>query len=534
MTKSVFRTVNTVGPKELLPIYFLLDNELNRILRDEKEKLEQLIVKEDGKAVAKGEFTKQFNQIFGNTLLGVVDAWYYRILQLNIYDLLLSLHDRKEIQQTLRENDNKINSKLWDMLTEKGLYASRGYVKNIKKQKTDVTIPDKKTFELNFGYGDKQIVKRSGHTFQFKLYQKKEADELGVDQWMTYHMPVPATVKPQFSGIVKNPSFVYNKTLDILVAHVPCVMTCEEVPQTHKNILGVDLGKVKNYSATVLYPDKSYSDEYIPSNQLSQLCNKVTRQSAHILALHELGERVKAYQNEELTARQERREVNEQATRQKRKQTKDEVARLTAKEIVEIAYQENCRAIHVEELHWLESRGGKWNYAATIKYIRMFAELYGIKVIEVDCADSSKMHPYTKEIGVIRDRNVYWYDGSFMDRDRLAGLNIALRGKNNARGKKIPVRSNVKSQRVKRKSSRSVNKELKQAFAVYRIKANEKDKYDTVYLSPQQEGQVYDYGTSLRTHSSAYRQEPTNHFSEKGLLRMPRIKEYADIATLCI
>ena len=534
MAKLVFRTVNTVGPKELLPIYFLLDNELNRILRDEKEKLEQLIVKENGKAVEKGGFTKQFNSIFGNTLLGIVDAWYYRILQLNIYDLLLSLHDRKEIQQTLRENDNKINSKLWDMLTEKGLYASRGYVKNIKKQKTDVTIPDKKTFELNFGYGDKQIVKRSGHTFQFKLYQKKEAEELGVDQWMTYHMPVPATVKPQFSGIVKNPSFVYNKTLDILVAHVPCVMTCEEVPQTHKNILGVDLGKVKNYSATVLYPDKSYSDEYIPSNQLSQLCDKVTRQSIHIRALHGKSKRVKAYQIEGLTERQKRREVNEQATRQKRTRTKDEVARLTAKEIVEIAYQENCHAIHVEELHWLESRGGKWNYAATIKYIRMFAELYGIKVVEVKCTNSSKMHPYTKEIGVIRDRYVYWSDGSFMDRDRLAGLNMALRGKNNARGKKIPVRSNVKSQRVKRKSSRSVNKELKQAFAVYRIKANEKDKYDTVYLSPQQEGQVYDYGTSLRTHSSAYRQEPDNHFSEKGLLRMPRIKEYADIATLCI
>ena len=53
MTKSVFRTVNTVGPKELLPVYFLLDNELNRILRDEKEKLEQLIVKDDGKAVEK-------------------------------------------------------------------------------------------------------------------------------------------------------------------------------------------------------------------------------------------------------------------------------------------------------------------------------------------------------------------------------------------------------------------------------------------------------------------------------------------------
>ena len=306
------------------------------------------------------------------------------------------------------------------------------------------------------------------------------------------------------------------------------------MPQTHKNILGVDLGKVKTYSATVLYPDKSYSDEYIPSNQLSQLCDKVIRQSIHIQALHELGERVKAYQNEGLTERQKRREVNEQSTRQKRKQTKDEVARLTAKEIVEIAYQENCRAIHVEELHWLESRGGKWNYAATIKYIRMFAELYGIKVIEVDCSDSSKMHPYTKEIGVIRDRYVYWSDGSFMDRDRLAGLNMALRGKNNARGKKIPVRSDVKSQRVKRKSSRSVNKELKQAYAVYRIKANEKDKYDIVYLSPQQEGQVYDYGTSLRTHSSAYRQEPDNHFSEKGLLRMPRIKEYADIATLCI
>ena len=101
MAKSVFRTVNTVGPKELLPIYFLLDDELNRFLRDEKDKLEQLIVKVDGKKVKKGDFTKQFNSIFGNTLLGVVDAWYYRILQINIYDLLLSLHDKKVIQQTL-------------------------------------------------------------------------------------------------------------------------------------------------------------------------------------------------------------------------------------------------------------------------------------------------------------------------------------------------------------------------------------------------------------------------------------------------
>ena len=55
----------------------------------------------------------------------------------------------------------------------------------------------------------------------------------------------------------------------------------------------------------------------------------------------------------------------------------------------------------MEELHWLESRGGKWNYAATIKYIRMFAELYGIKVVEVKCTNSSTMHPYTKEIGWI-------------------------------------------------------------------------------------------------------------------------------------
>ena len=98
MAKSVFRTVNTVGPKELLRIYIILDDELNRFLLDEKDKLEQLTVKVNGEKVAKGDFTKQFNSIFGNTLLGVVDAWYYRILQINIYDLLVSIHDKKEIQ----------------------------------------------------------------------------------------------------------------------------------------------------------------------------------------------------------------------------------------------------------------------------------------------------------------------------------------------------------------------------------------------------------------------------------------------------
>lgn len=49
MTKLVFRTVNTVGPKELLPIYVILQDELNRFLQDEKDKLEQLTVKVDGK-----------------------------------------------------------------------------------------------------------------------------------------------------------------------------------------------------------------------------------------------------------------------------------------------------------------------------------------------------------------------------------------------------------------------------------------------------------------------------------------------------
>ena len=121
MAKPVFRTVKTVGPNELLRIYVILQDELNRFLCEEKDKLKQLIVKDNGEKVAKGDFTKQFNSIFGNTLLGVVDAWYYKILQSNIYDILLSLHDKKVIQQTLRENDNKINSKLWDMLKEKGL-----------------------------------------------------------------------------------------------------------------------------------------------------------------------------------------------------------------------------------------------------------------------------------------------------------------------------------------------------------------------------------------------------------------------------
>ena len=93
-----------MGPNELLRIYVILQDELNRFLCEEKDKLKQLIVKDNGEKVAKGDFTKQFNSIFGNTLLGVVDAWYYKILQSNIYDILLSLHDKLEFFMNPRKS----------------------------------------------------------------------------------------------------------------------------------------------------------------------------------------------------------------------------------------------------------------------------------------------------------------------------------------------------------------------------------------------------------------------------------------------
>lgn len=90
--------------------------------------------------------------------------------------------------------------------------------------------------------------------------------------------------------------------------------------------------------------------------------------------------------------------------------------------------------------------------------------MYGIEVKKVSAFNTSKEHPITKEIGVVKDRIVEFTTGK-IDRDLLAAINIAIRSTNIKLKKSLSKR--VKTKRIKSKSNK---KEIKEK--VNKIKGN--------------------------------------------------------------
>ena len=144
--------------------------------------------------------------------------------------------------------------------------------------------------------------------------------------------------------------------------------------------------------------------------------------------------------------------------------TKDYQAKLLSNEIVQLALEQKCKTIHIEDLSWLNSQGGKWNHSQIHSKIIEKATMYGIEVKKVSAFNTSKEHPITKEIGIVNGRTIEFTTGK-IDRDLLAALNIAIRSTNIRLKKSLPKKA--KTKRVKPKSNK---KEIKEK--VNKIKGN--------------------------------------------------------------
>ena len=113
---------------------------------------------------------------------------------------------------------------------------------------------------------------------------------------------------------------------------------------------------------------------------------------------------------------------------------------------MKLALEQKCKVIHIENLSWLNSQGGKWNHSQIHSKIIEKVSMHGIKVKRVSAFNTSKEHPVTKEVGVIRDRVVEFTTES-IDRDLLAAINIAIRSTNITLNNPLP--KTTKTNRVK-------------------------------------------------------------------------------------
>ena len=476
----VFRMYKTKGPDLLLPLYNILQGELNRILSiptyvEALSKIELKYKTENGKEQSKlnGMLWREIHEIIGDSLKGKVpDAWYIRILYHNIISLLKSRQEQIKIYEILKSNQYKIDSTLRDKLVEEKLYPTNSYLENLAAAKDMPVLPERKTFILDFSVSDKQMfrVGKNSNTYEIKIHSRKEVKDYNLETgWISFEMFLPTYIRESFTGKTAKPQFYWDRNKEEFVCAIPCEI--KKLPNEYENIMGVDLGKIKVYSATVVRKDDSISDEYVPTEELQNLVDKLKRINQHINSVYEKKKRSYKYGN--FTNRQARRKLDYKRSRNKRTKLQFAIARLVAVEVINIAIKEQCKEIHLENLSWVKSSGGKWNFSQVQSCIEEVAELFSIKVVKVSAKNSSKTNPVTLEVGKISDRNVTFKDGYKVDRDQLAGLNLALREPKKQKQRKIKT-LNIRDSVVIQRQSRRFNNYLMKKLVMPEIKSKRK------------------------------------------------------------
>ena len=476
----VFRIYKTKGPDLLLPLYNILQEELNRILStptyvEALSKIEFKYKNEKGEEHSKlnGMLWREIHEIIGDSLKGKVpDAWYIRILYHNIISLLKSRQEQIKIYEILKSNQYKIDNTLRDKLAQEKLYPTNPYLEILANAKDMPVLPKRKTFILDFSVSDKQMfrVGKNSNAYEIKIHSKKEVKAYNLETgWISFEMYLPTYIRENFTGKTAKPQFYWDHNKDEFVCAIPCEI--KKLPNEYENVMGVDLGKIKVYSATVVRKDDSISDEYVPTEELQNLMNKLKRMNRHIKSVYEKRKRSSKYGN--FTERQARRKLDYKRSKNKRTKLQLAIARLVAVEIVNIAIKEQCKEIHLENLSWVKSSGGKWNFAQMQARIEEVAELFSIKVVKVNAKNSSKTNPVTLEIGTVSKREVTFKNGQKVDRDQLAGLNLALREPKKVKQRKIKT-LNIRDSVVIQRQSRRFNNYLMKKSVMPEIKSKRK------------------------------------------------------------
>ena len=480
---TVFRMYKTKGPDLLLPLYNILQRELDRILAtptyvEALSKIELKYKNENGKEQSKlnGMLWSEIHEIIGESLKGKVpDAWYLRILYHNIISLLKSRQEQIKIYEILKSNQYKIDSTLRDKLVQEKLYPTNAYLEILAAAKDMPVLPKRKTFILDFSVSDKQMfrVGKNSNAYEIKIHSKKEVKAYNLETgWISFEMFLPTYIRESFTGKTAKPQFYWDHNKEEFVCAIPCEI--KRLPNEYENVMGVDLGKIKVYSATVVRKDDSISDEYVPTEELQNLVNKLKRMNQHIKSVYEKKKRSSKYGN--FTERQARRKLDYKKSKNKRTKLQFAIARLVAVEVVNIAIKEQCKEIHLENLSWVKSSGGKWNFAQVQACIEEVAELFSIEVVKVGAKNSSKTNPVTFEVGYISNRDVIFKNGQKVDRDQLSGLNLALREPKKSKQRKIKtlnVRNSVVIQRESRRfknylMKKSVMSEIKSKREIHK------------------------------------------------------------------
>ena len=156
-----------------------------------------------------------------------------------------------------------------------------------------------------------------------------------------------------------------------------------------KKVVGVDLGKVEPFIATVIDPEDKHRSVPYHTNHKRRLGSLVKAEkkrrdlSAHLHKRADLCEKYNRDQHAQVL-RTEAKRVSAKATR-----IKHEISQCIASQIVSVADQNDAH-VSLENLSWLDSQGGRWPHAEIQSRIENTSKRYGLKVVKVSAKDTSR------------------------------------------------------------------------------------------------------------------------------------------------
>lgn len=460
MSKTEYRAFNIAMPELVIPIYDFLQNELNAILSNDgyREKLNALDLTKH-----KGNLWRDMNDIFKdrvNTWSINNKSWYARILYENLRRELQSKKENTLIWDEYKLNNKNIDVQLYENLANRHkIYATSGRVKNIVSAGVRPELTKEAVFQLDYTISEKQMFrvnKYNPYLFEIKIGNKPT-------DWLGYLINIPNSINLNFTGNIAKPRFMKRKSDGKYIGICSYEVMVNELDEENTSILGVDIGKINLYSAIVISEGVISSPQLLPSKRLNNLNKKLKKLITEREFLYAKNKRVEKYNISSL--KQERRIDNYFSIRHKISNLTTCMASLVAYELVELAKQYKCKEIHVENLSWLGSLGKKWNHSEVFTKLEEVAVIAGIKVVRVNASNSSKEHPIAKEVGKATNRNINFLDGTYIDRDLLASINIAIRNK---KGKK---KQEIKGIKIPQKRRTKLTKSKKQEI-LDKIKTN--------------------------------------------------------------
>lgn len=441
-----WKSFNINMPDELKPIYDFLQDELNFILSNDETRA---VLDNIDLSKLRGDVWRDMRD---NLKWRIKDwtlhnkTWHSYILFENIRRELQSKKESIIIWNELVKNDFNINEELFNSLHKLNLYPTRSRIANIKRSNSIPELARSAVFNLDYTISAKQFFRmKTNNICEIKVSKK---------DWIEYEIVFPSSIDERFTGIIAKPRFIKRKRDGKYIG----ICSYEYEVENHNledKILGIDIGKIKLFSSVVMNKNGEFSDEFINTKRSQETEDKINRLYKNKQVLYN---KIKTYEGLRLT-NQPKYEVWKNLysnITNKITNTKDYQAKLLSSEIVKLALEQKCKTIHIEDLSWLNTQGGKWNHSQIHSKIIEKASMYGIKVKRVSAFNTSKEHPITKEVGIIQDRIVEFTTGK-IDRDLLAAINIAIRSTNIKLKKSLPKK--VKTKRVKPKSNKREIKE---------------------------------------------------------------------------